>query len=232
MAFVCLVCKDLSRIIDLTECNPCFPALFLASGSAPLDGVVSDAPQQASPPVLYTLTQAVKQEPLEAGAGNPGGCGYSYQTDMSLDQTAHLGYTASLFLSSSMASVATTPSSSSPASVTPHAIAATTITTSALSSAEGLLGQSQADRGILHVADNVGIVGSNGTGGSTVASALAPSDYRDHGGALSLSESLEVASGPGVAASAVRAVCGELELEGKELAKLQTVQMDEEGNDL
>lgn len=182
--------------------------------------------------MLYTLTQAVKQEPLEAGVGNPGG-GYSYQTDMSLDQTAHLGYTASLFLSSSMASVATTPSSSSsPASITPHAIAATTITTSALTSAEGLIGHSHADRGILHTAEDVGMVGSNGGGGATVASALAPSDYRDHGGTLSLSESLEMASGPGAAASAVRGVCGELELEGKELAKLQTVQMDEEGNDL
>lgn len=186
--------------------------------------------------MLYTLTQAVKQEPLEAGAGNHGGGGgggYSYQTDMSLDQTAHLGYTASLFLSSSMASVATTPSSSSSlTSVAPHGIAATTITTSALSSAEGLVGHSHADRGILHATGDVGVVGSNGSGSATVASGLAPSDYRDHGGALSLSESLEVASGPGAGASAVRGVCGELELEGKELAKLQTVQMDEDGSDL
>lgn len=60
------------------------------------------------------------------------------------------------------------------------------------------------------------------------------SDYRDHSGALTLSETLEVAGGATGPAGvgAVRAVCGDLELEGKELAKLQTVQMDEDGNDL
>ncbi|KAL2082290.1 hypothetical protein ACEWY4_022108 [Coilia grayii] len=191
-------------------------------GTAPLGGVVSDAPQQASSPVLYTLTQAVKQEPLEPGVGNPGG--YSYQTDMSLDQTGHLGYTASLFLSSSMATAAI-PSSSSSSAPSSSSIAHSSITTTALSSTEDLggSGQPHATR-ILHPGDDV--VGGVGGAGSV----LAPSSYRDHSGALSLSETLEVA-GPG-AAGAVRAVCGELELEGKELAKLQTVQMDEDGNDL
>ncbi|XP_076128336.1 homeobox protein SIX4b isoform X1 [Alosa pseudoharengus] len=203
-----------------TEASMGLPPLLLppsstatSHGSAHMGSVVSDASQQASPPVLYTLTQAVKQEPLEAGAGNPGG--YSYQTEMSLDQTAHLGYTASLFLSSNMAAapVSSTPSSSSSSSsIALNHTTTTTVTTSALSGAEGLVGQSHSGR-----MDMGGVV---------------PSDYRDHGGALSLSESLEVATGPGTAAGAVRAICGELELEGKELAKLQTVQMDEDGNDL
>ncbi|XP_012680216.2 homeobox protein SIX4b [Clupea harengus] len=198
-----------------TEASMSLPPLLLppsssatSHGSAPLGSVVSDTPQQ-SPPVLYTLTQAVKQEPLESGAGHPGG--YSYQTDMSLDQTTHMGYTASLFLSSS--------STSSSSSIVP---AATTTVTSALSSAEGLAGQHHSIRILHHAGD---VVGSGTTSG------LVPADYRDHGGVLSLSESLEAATGPG-AAGAVRAVCAELELEGKELAKLQTVQMDEDCNDL
>lgn len=215
-------------------------------GTAPLGGVVSDNPQQpSSSPVLYTLTQAVKQEPLEHGVGNPnhGAGGYSsyHQTDMSsLDQTGHLGYTASLFLSPSMAAptaaTAVVPSPSSSSSSismsTSSSSSMTTITTTALSGAEDHLsgvgasvGQPHATR-ILHPGEEVvGVVGR---------SVLETSDYRDHSGALTLSETLEVAGGATGPAGvgAVRAVCGDLELEGKELAKLQTVQMDEDGNDL
>uniref|UniRef100_A0AAY4AY08 Homeobox domain-containing protein n=1 Tax=Denticeps clupeoides TaxID=299321 RepID=A0AAY4AY08_9TELE len=174
------------------ESNMSLPPLLLppsstppSHGSAPLGAVAAgDPPPQHSPPVLYTLTQAVKQEPVEVGAV---GGGYSYPAEMSLDQSAHLGYTASLFLSSNLAA----PSPSA-----------------AISSEE------QGHHVQTHVVHQAG-----------AGDGVLPSDYRDQNAPLALPEALEPSG-------AVRAVCGELEMEGKDLAKLQTVQMDEDGNHL
>ncbi|KAG9282819.1 homeobox protein SIX4 [Astyanax mexicanus] len=163
-------------------------------GSAPLDGVVSDSSQHSGQPLLYTLNQAVKQEPLDIGVG------YTYPSTMALDQTGNLGYTASLFLSSNLGP---TPDNGSPL-----APAATAAVTSVLSSTEGHSTLTHAARGLLE-------------GGSTL-----PSNYTTHDAQLPLSNNLESPAGHGEGS-----VCRDLDMEGKELAKLQTVQMDTD-NDL
>ncbi|XP_026858810.2 homeobox protein SIX4b [Electrophorus electricus] len=163
--------------------------------SSPLDGVVSDSSQHSGQPLLYTLSQAVKQEPLDIGVG------YTYPPSMPLDQTGNLGYTASLFLSSSLGHSADGGG--------PLAPAATAAVTSVLSSTEG-------HSTLTHTARSLQ------EGGGAL-----PSDYRAQEAQLPLSDPLETPAGPGEGP-----VCGDLEMEGKELAKLQTVQMDEDDGDL
>ncbi|XP_072552662.1 homeobox protein SIX4b [Salminus brasiliensis] len=163
-------------------------------GSTPLDGVVSDSSQHSSQPLLYTLNQVVKQEPLDIGVG------YTYPSALALDQTGNLGYTASLFLSSNLGP--------SPDSGGPLAPSATAAVTSVLSSTEGHSTLTHTARGLLE-------------GGSTL-----PSDYTTQDAQLPLSNNLEASAGPGEGPG-----CRDLDMEGKELAKLQTVQMDTD-NDL
>ncbi|XP_066533090.1 homeobox protein SIX4b [Hoplias malabaricus] len=158
-------------------------------GSTPLDGVVSDSSQHPGQPLLYTLNQVVKQEPLDIGVG------YTYPSSMSLDQTSHLGYTASLFLSSNLGP--------SPDNGGPLAPAATAAVTSVLSSTDGHSTLTHATRGLQEA-------------GSTLSS-----NYTTQDAQLPLSASLEPPGGPGEGP-----VCGDMDMEGKELAKLQTVQMD------
>ncbi|KAK2864024.1 hypothetical protein Q7C36_003178 [Tachysurus vachellii] len=186
------------------ESNLGLPPLLLPSsstapshGSAPLEGVVSDSSQHSGQPLLYTLNQAVKQEPLDIGVA------YSYPSSMPLDQSGNLGYTASLFLSTNL--------NHSPNNGGPLAPAATAAITSVLSSTEGHPGLTHTARGLQE------------TGGAL------PSDYRAQEAQLPLSDNLETPADTG---EGPPGVCGDLDMEGKELAKLQTVQMDEDSNDL
>ncbi|XP_042602650.1 homeobox protein SIX4b [Cyprinus carpio] len=158
-------------------------------GSAPLGNVVSDSPQHLSQTLLYT--QTVKQEPLDVSGS------YTYPSEMSLDQGSNLGYTASLFLSSSSTSGSLPPT-------------VTATVTSALSGTGVHHTLNQAGRGIQE--DSVAL----------------SSDYRSQD--VQLPNSLQVVSRAGECP--VRVVCGDLDMEGKELAKLQTVQMDDDGSDL
>ncbi|KAK3516645.1 hypothetical protein QTP70_022017 [Hemibagrus guttatus] len=186
------------------ENNLGLPPLLLASsstapshaGSAPLEGVVSDSSQHSGQPLLYTLNQAVKQEPLDIGVA------YTYPS-VPLDQNVNLGYTASLFLSTNL--------NHSPNNGGPLAPAATAAITSVLSSTEGHSGLTHTARGLQE------------TGGAL------PSDYRAQEAQLPLSDNLETPASTG---EGPPGVCGDLDMEGKELAKLQTVQMDEDSNDL
>lgn len=131
------------------------------------------------------------------------GVGYSYPSSVSLDQSANLGYTASLFLSSNLSHSVVNGSSLEPA--------ATAAITSVLSSTEGHSTLAHSARGL-----------------QEAGGALA-SDYRAQEDHLPLSDSLEnsVRSQEGP-----HGVCSDLDMEGKELAKLQTVQMDEDSSDL
>lgn len=167
------------------------------AGSAPLEGVVSDSSQHSGQPLIYTLNQAVKQEPLDIGVA------YTYPSSVPLDQSGNLGYTASLFLSTNL--------NHSPNNGGPLAPAATAAITSVLSSTEGHSGLTHTARGLQE------------TGGAL------PSDYRAQEAQLPLSDNLETPAGTG---EGPPGVCGDLDMEGKELAKLQTVQMDEDSNDL
>ncbi|XP_030626907.1 homeobox protein SIX4b [Chanos chanos] len=185
-----------------SEANMGLPPLLLpptsttpSHGSGPLGSVVSDSSQQSSHALLYTLTQPVKQEPLDVGAG------YPYSSDVPLDQSGQLGYTASLFLSSNLTA------SSSNGSPT-----VTATVTSTLSAHKG------------HTSLTNNVHSSHQVDGGVLSL-----DYRDHNAQLPLSNTLDVSSG---ANGAVRAVCSDLDVEGKELAKLQTVQMDEDNSDL
>ncbi|KAK7133233.1 hypothetical protein R3I94_015187 [Phoxinus phoxinus] len=157
-------------------------------GSAPLGNVVSDSSQHSSQTLLYT--QTVKQEPLDVSGS------YTYHSEMPLDQGGNLGYTASLFLSSSSSSGSLQPT-------------VTATVTSALSSTEVHHALSQAGRGLQE------------------NSVALSSDYRSQDVLL---PNMHVASRAGE--GPVRVVCGDLDMEGKELAKLQTVQMDDDGSDL
>lgn len=151
--------------------------------------MVSDSPQHLSQTLLYT--QTVKQEPLDVSGS------YTYPSEMSLDQGSNLGYTASLFLSSSSTSGSLPPT-------------VTATVTSALSGTGVHHTLNQAGRGIQE--DSVAL----------------SSDYRSQD--VQLPNSLQVVSRAGECP--VRVVCGDLDMEGKELAKLQTVQMDDDGSDL
>lgn len=119
---------------------------------------------------------------------------YTYPSEMSLDQGSNLGYTASLFLSSSSAGGSL-----------PH-----TVTATVTSGTEVHHALNQAGRGLQE------------------NSVALSSDYRSQD--VQLPNSLQVASRAGE--GPVRVVCGDLDMEGKELAKLQTVQMDDDGSDL
>ncbi len=138
----------------------------------------------------FTLS-TVKQEPLDVSGS------YTYPSEMTLDQGSNLGYTASLFLSSS-----------STGGSLPPTITATV--TSAHSSTEVHHTLNQAGRGLQE--DNVAL----------------SSVYRSQD--VQLPNSLQVVSRAGD--GPIRVVCGDLDMEGKELAKLQTVQMDDDGSDL
>lgn len=151
-----------------------------------MGNVVSDSPQHSSQTLLYT--QTVKQEPLDVSGS------YTYPSEMSLDQGSNLGYTASLFLSSS-----------STGGSLPH-----TVTATVTSGTEVHHALNQAGRGLQE------------------NSVALSSDYRSQD--VGLPNSLQVASRAGE--GPVRVVCGDLDMEGKELAKLQTVQMDDDGSDL
>lgn len=129
---------------------------------------------------------------------------YTYPSQISLDQGSNLGYTASLFLSSNLGSSSSTVGSLAPT--------VTATVTSAHTSAEVHHSLNQPGRG-LHE-DNGAL----------------SSDYGHEGIQLPLSNSLQVSARP--VEGPVRVVCGDLDMEGKELAKLQTVQMDEDGSDL
>ncbi|KTF82203.1 hypothetical protein cypCar_00015849 [Cyprinus carpio] len=153
-------------------------------GSVSLGNLVSECPQHSSQTLLYT--QTVKQEPLDVSGS------YTYPSEMPLDQGSNLGYTASLFLSSS----------SSGGSLPPTV---TATVTSALSGTEVHHALNQSGRGLQET-----------------------TDYRSQD--VHLHNSLQVASRAGE--GPVRVVCGDLDMEGKELAKLQTVQMDDDGSDL
>lgn len=129
---------------------------------------------------------------------------YTYPSEIPLDQGGNLGYTASLFLSSNLGSSSSTSGSLCPT--------VTATVTSALSGSEVHHTLNQTGRGLQ---ENNGILSS---------------DYGSRGVRLSLSNSLPVPARPGE--GPVRVVCGELDMEGKELAKLQTVQMEDDGSDL
>ncbi|XP_026089480.1 homeobox protein SIX4-like [Carassius auratus] len=172
--------------LHLSETTMGLPPVMLppSSTSSSHGNMVSDSPQHSSQSLLYT--QTVKQEPLDVSGS------YTYPSEMPMDQGVNLGYTASLFLSSSSTSGS-------------HPPTVTATVTSALSGTEVHHALNQAGRGLQETID-----------------------YRSQD--VQLHNSLQVASRAGE--GAVRVVCGDLDMEGKELAKLQTVQMDDDGSDL
>ncbi|KAG7466262.1 hypothetical protein MATL_G00162860 [Megalops atlanticus] len=170
------------------------------------------APLQPST-VLYTMANAaqpiIKQEPVE-------GEGYAFPPGLHLDQGGQLSYSPSPLNSGEAL-----PSSQAPANTA----------VSASSSEAG-------DYATLSV--------STPLGAQTVSTHhhLLPSDYSGHnpltphshppapglnGNFLSITEDKAGAAGM---SDMVRVMCGEMESEEKELAKLQTVQMDEDIGDL
>uniref|UniRef100_A0A8D2ZI37 SIX homeobox 4a n=1 Tax=Scophthalmus maximus TaxID=52904 RepID=A0A8D2ZI37_SCOMX len=156
--------------------------------------------------VLYSMSNAgqpsIKKEPLEGGVYS------SYHHGLHLDPSGQISYTTS--------SSEEAPSSRGPASSTevpavtssspePETRAATTSSPQSIS-------------------------GATGSGAPPPSHLMGPGMTGNY---MNLSENKVDGSGSGGMNEMVRAMCGEMEaVEGKELAKLQTVQMDEDMADL
>lgn len=168
--------------------------------------------------VLYNMSSAdqpsIKKEPLEGGVYS------AYHHGLHLDASGQLSYTTanseevpSSRGSASTANVAAISSSS------PEPEVYTTLTVST-----PLMAQMDAVSHHLHPADYLEVRGA------PPSHLIGPGMNSDY---MNLSESKAVGSGPGGMNEMVRAMCGEMEaVEGKELAKLQTVQMEEDMADL
>ncbi|XP_038142158.1 homeobox protein SIX4a [Cyprinodon tularosa] len=171
--------------------------------------------------VLYSMSNQtpIKKEPLDGGIYS------SYHGGLHLDPSGQISYTGSDsgHISSSHGTTSTTdvtPISSS--SSEPEVY--TTLTNST-----PLMAQTDPDaHPHLQPAEFLGTHEVHR--GAPSSHLLGPGMNSDY---MNISESKSDISGPGGMNEMVRAMCGELEAaEGKELAKLQTVQMDEDMSDL
>ncbi|XP_029585924.1 homeobox protein SIX4 isoform X2 [Salmo trutta] len=175
--------------------------------------------------VLYSMGNAgqtsIKKEPLEGGGG--GGV-YSYHHGLHLDPSGQLSYSSAPLNSEEVpSSQGPTPSSDvtmdSSSSLEPEVYTTLTVSTPLMA---------QTDPNVHHLQSGEYLRGHNP---QPVPSShlLGPGMNNNY---MSVSESKVDASGDGVN-EMVRVMCGEMEPgEEKELAKLQTVQMDEDMADL
>ncbi|KAM6917036.1 homeobox protein SIX4a [Lycodopsis pacificus] len=170
--------------------------------------------------VLYSMSNvgqpAIKKEPLEGGVYS------SYHHGLHLDSSGQLSYTTP--------NSEEVPSSRGPASTTevsaissssPEPEVYTTLTVST-----PLMAQTDPSRHHLQPAEYLGGHGLRGPSSHLMGPGM-NSNY------MNLSENKVDGSGSGGVSEMVRAMCGEMEaVEGKDLAKLQTVRMEENMADL
>ncbi|KAM9842411.1 homeobox protein SIX4a [Aulostomus maculatus] len=169
--------------------------------------------------VLYSMSNqpSIKKEPLEGGVYS------SYHHGLHLDASGHISYTTpnSEEAPSTQGPVSTTEvpaiTSSSPE---PEVYTTLTVSTP-------LMAQTDPNSHHLQPTDYLRGHEVRGTSSSHLMGPGMNSSY------MNLSENKVDGSGSGGVNEMVRAMCGEMEaVEGKELAKLQTVQMDEDMADL
>ncbi|KAM4540975.1 homeobox protein SIX4a [Fundulus diaphanus] len=171
--------------------------------------------------VLYSMSSqaAIKKEPLDGGIYS------SYHAGLHLDASGQISYSGadSGRISSSHGATSTTDATAVSSSSS-EAEVYTTLTNST-----PLIAQTEPDSH--HHLQPAEYLGAHEVHRGTPSSHLmGPGMNTDY---MNLSESKADGSGPGGMNEMVRAMCGELEAaEGKELAKLQTVQMDEDMSDL
>ncbi|AWP16491.1 putative homeobox protein SIX4 [Scophthalmus maximus] len=195
-------------------------------GTIPLNNIAvssssDDSFQHHHSTVLYSMSNAgqpsIKKEPLEGGVYS------SYHHGLHLDPSGQISYTTS--------SSEEAPSSRGPASSTevpavtsssPEPEVYTTLTIST-----PLMAQTDANS---HHLQPTEYLGGHGVRGPPPSHLMGPGMTGNY---MNLSENKVDGSGSGGMNEMVRAMCGEMEaVEGKELAKLQTVQMDEDMADL
>ncbi|XP_077411705.1 homeobox protein SIX4a [Vanacampus margaritifer] len=161
--------------------------------------------------VLYNMNnqQPIKKEPLERGVYS------SYHHGLHLDPSGQMGYSTprSEEAPSSQAAVSATSSS-------PEVYTTLTVSTP-------LMAQTNASGHHLQPAEYLRGHEVRAVQSSHLMGPCMDNDY------MSLSENKLDNTGPGGVTDMVRAMCGDMEpVEGKELAKLQTVQMEEDMADL
>ncbi|XP_040055366.2 homeobox protein SIX4a [Gasterosteus aculeatus] len=170
--------------------------------------------------VLYSMSNAsqaaIKKEPLEGGVYS------SYHHGLHLDPSVHLGYSAhnsDEAPSSQGAASSTEVSAVSSSSPEPEVYTTLTVSTP-------LMTQTEPGSHHLQPAEYLGGHVLRGPSSHLMGPGM-NSNY------INLSESKAEGSGSGGVREMVRAMCGEMEaVEGKDLAKLQTVQMEENMADL
>lgn len=166
--------------------------------------------------VLYNMSNAIKKEPLESGVYS------SYHQALHLDPSGPLGYTAAAAASEEP------PSSRGPAPGDEVSVVSTSSSEpgvyTTLTASTPLMAHTDAVVG--HHLHPTEYLGGHDMRGPPPAHLMGPGMN---------SEYMKV-SGDGSAGGVtdmVRAMCGDMDgVEGKELAKLQTVQMDEDMSDL
>uniref|UniRef100_A0A3B3UB07 SIX homeobox 4a n=1 Tax=Poecilia latipinna TaxID=48699 RepID=A0A3B3UB07_9TELE len=161
--------------------------------------------------VLYSLSNqtAIKKEPLDGGIYS------SYHAGLHLDPSGQISYTSPDSASSHAADVTVSSSSSEPEVYT------------TLTNSTPLMAPT--DQDAHHHLQPAEYLGSHEVHrGAPPSHLMGPGMNSDY---MNLPDSKADGSGAGGMNEMVRAMCGELE-EGKELAKLQTVQMDEGMSDL
>lgn len=171
--------------------------------------------------VLYSMSNtgqpSIKKEPLEGGVYS------SYHHGLHLDPSGQINYSTpnSEEISSSQGPASTTEVTAVSSSG-PDSEVYTTLTVST-----PLMAQTEPSSHHLQPTEYLGGHEVRGAPSSHLMGPRMNSDY------MNLSESKVDGSGSGSMNEMVRAMCGEMEaVEGKELAKLQTVQMDEDMADL
>lgn len=167
--------------------------------------------------VLYSLSNGgqpcIKKEPLEAGVYS------SYHHGLHLDHSGQLSYSTPISDEVASSQVPTS-TSEVPAvrSSSPEPEVYTTLTIST-----PLMAQTNPSS---HHLQSTEYLGSHEVRGAPPSQLMGSSMNNNY---MSLSESKVDGTGSGAVNEMVRAMCGEMEaVEGKELAKLQTVQMDED----
>lgn len=171
--------------------------------------------------VLYSMSNAeqpsIKKEPLEGGVYS------SYHHGLHLDPNGQISYaTPNSDDAPSSQGPASTVEVAAVTSSSPEPEVYTTLTVST-----PLMAQTDPSNHHLQSTEYLGGHEVRGPPPTHLMGSSMNSDY------MSLSENKVGGSGPGGVNEMVRAMCGEMEaVEGKELAKLQTVQMDEDMADL
>ncbi|XP_047248875.1 homeobox protein SIX4a [Girardinichthys multiradiatus] len=173
--------------------------------------------------VLYSMSNtgqpAIKKEPLDGRIYS------SYHSGLHLDPSDQISYTATdsgQISSSHSTTSATDATAVSSSSSEPEVYTTLTVSTPLMA---------QTDPDTHHHLQPAEYLGTHEVHRRAPSSHLmGPGMNSDY---MNLSESKADGSGPGAMNELVRVMCGELEAaEGKELAKLQTVQMDEDMSDL